>query len=83
MVNSMNATHPEMHQLVVPGLSVGDTAAQVSNLVQQQAVMVATNHIFQVITAALIVSAATIWIAPPPPWKGQAGARQASTPIGH
>jgi hypothetical protein len=40
MVKSMNATHPELHQLVVPGLSVGDTAAQVSNLVQQQAVMV-------------------------------------------
>ena len=52
-------------------------------LVQQQAVMIATNHIFQVITAALIVSAATIWIAPPPPWKGQAGGHRPAAPMGH
>jgi DHA2 family multidrug resistance protein len=82
MVNSMNATHPEMHQLTVPGLSMGETAGMLSNLVQQQAVMLATNHIFQVITVALLVSAAVIWIAPPPPWKGERGARRVAA-IGH
>jgi DHA2 family multidrug resistance protein len=45
-----------------------------NQLVQEQAVMLATNHIFQVVAATFVVAAAAVWLAPKPTHKVAPGA---------
>lgn len=53
---------------------MGDTTAagisratyQLNNLLQGQAVMLATNHIFQVVSITFVLAATAVWIAPRP-----------------
>ena len=48
------------------GLSASQAASQFEALVQQQAVMVATDRMFLIITFILFCAAASVWIAPKP-----------------
>jgi DHA2 family multidrug resistance protein len=48
------------------GLSAGQAMGQVENLVDSQAVMAATNHIFLVVAGVFVLGAMAVWIAPRP-----------------
>jgi DHA2 family multidrug resistance protein len=48
------------------GLTSGQALQSLDDLVQSQSVMLATNHIFLVVGAILIVTAAGIWLMPKP-----------------
>ena len=50
-----------------PGMDPGAALGQFEALVQTQAVMLATNEIFQVIACLFLMSALIVWIAPRPP----------------
>ena len=64
------AADPKTHGLHTEALGAAGNLATLSNLVEGQAVMLATNHMFEIISVLLLFSAASIWLAPPPPWKG-------------
>lgn len=55
------------------GLSPDQALAQLNNMVQHQAVMTATNHIFMVTCAVMVVSVGAIWLAPRPKGPAPAG----------
>ena len=75
MVAAM-AGDPNTHSLHAPALSAGANLGMLSNLVEGQAVMLATNHMFEIISVLLVFAGMSIWLAPPPPWKkGQAPAQ--------
>jgi DHA2 family multidrug resistance protein len=48
------------------GFSADQALQQLNNIVQQQAVMTATNHIFMVTAVVMVVSVGAIWLAPRP-----------------
>jgi DHA2 family multidrug resistance protein len=62
------ATHnrAEMAGMLRPENAPAASPAILDNLVQNQAVMLATNQTFMVVTALFVVSALVIWLAPKP-----------------
>jgi DHA2 family multidrug resistance protein len=55
------------------GLSPEQALTQLNNLVQSQAVMTATNHIFMVTGVVMVISVGAIWLAPRPKGPAPAG----------
>ncbi|MDB5440703.1 MAG: emrB [Caulobacteraceae bacterium] len=49
----------------------GQNTFVVDRMVQSQAVMVATNHVFLVVAVGLLISAGAIWLAPKPTGRGR------------
>jgi DHA2 family multidrug resistance protein len=66
MVGQLNQAPRAVDTIAASGFSHGAALSQLDNLVQSQAVMVATNHTFQTIGAVMMVAAATVWLAPKP-----------------
>ena len=48
------------------GFSHGQALGMIDNMVQSQAVMLATNHVFLAISALMVVSVGAIWLSPKP-----------------
>jgi DHA2 family multidrug resistance protein len=48
------------------GMSAGQALAEVDNMVQGQAVMLATDHVFLITTFVFIAGASAVWLAPKP-----------------
>jgi DHA2 family multidrug resistance protein len=63
LLNNPNAA---LNGITAQGFTGAQAAGQLDRLVQSQAVMIATNHMFQVISAVMFVAAALVWLAPKP-----------------
>jgi DHA2 family multidrug resistance protein len=48
------------------GLGQNQAASLLDNIVQGQAIMLSTNHIFMLVAVLMVVSAGAIWLAPKP-----------------
>jgi DHA2 family multidrug resistance protein len=66
MVDRLNGSDQIIHQLTQHGLAQSQAASLLDNIVQGQAIMLSTNHIFMVVAALMVVSASAIWLAPKP-----------------
>ena len=66
LLNQGNGLDAAIKTLNATGLSLDQAARQVENLVQTQAVMLATNRMFIVIAILMMVAACSVWIAPKP-----------------
>ena len=55
-----------LQKLQDSGLSAGQALQSFEGLVQTQAVMLATNEMFQIISAMFLLAACVVWIAPRP-----------------
>jgi DHA2 family multidrug resistance protein len=55
-----------VNQLQAGGLGHGQALSMLDSLVQSQAVMLSTNHVFLGISALMVVSVGAIWLAPKP-----------------
>jgi DHA2 family multidrug resistance protein len=65
-VGTLNGADQILAQMQASGMSAAQALARLDGLVQSQAVMIATNHIFQAIALVLAIAAASIWLAPKP-----------------
>ncbi len=66
VVGKLNDAPAAMNRLTGGGYSPAQALGQLDNLVQTQAVMVATNHIFQAIAGVMFFAACVVWLAPKP-----------------
>jgi DHA2 family multidrug resistance protein len=62
----LNDAEGTITQMTASGLSPDQALRQLEGLVQSQAVMLATNHVFMVAGVVMAVSAGAIWFAPKP-----------------
>ena len=62
-----------LNVMTAGGLSPDQALHQLDRIVQNQAVMTATNHIFMVTCAVMVVSVGAIWLAPRPQGRAPAG----------
>jgi DHA2 family multidrug resistance protein len=75
LVGHLNEVGATLDQLVARGLTPDQATGQIDRLVQVQATMLATNHIFLACVALFAFAAAVVWLAPrprraPPPGGG-------------
>lgn len=70
---ALNDAAAAAQQLANVGFSSAQAIGNIDRLVQVQAVMLATNHMFKIIAAIMAVAALSVWIAPKP--KGPVQAR--------
>lgn len=75
LVGAMNDTDMALAKLQAGGLSLDQARANVSGLVDLQAVTLATNHVFVLSAVMFVIAACIIWAAPRP--MGQADLSQA------
>jgi DHA2 family multidrug resistance protein len=75
MVGNLNNASGMVNGMMQRGMSHGQALSMLDSLVQSQAVMVATNHVFMIISILMTISIAAIWLAPKPegPVAGAAG----------
>jgi DHA2 family multidrug resistance protein len=66
LVDVLNGAAPTMEQLRAAGLSEDQARAMIERLVDQQSVMLATNHIFLVAALLFAFGAAIVWLVPRP-----------------
>ena len=66
MAGSLHNPQGAIDALSHAGLSAGQALGQVDNMVEGQAVMGATNHIFLVVAIIFVLGAMAVWIAPKP-----------------
>lgn len=62
----VDSTGQAAQQLAANGFTPEQTTAQIDFLVQNQSIMLATNHIFQLCAVALFLSASAVWLVPKP-----------------
>jgi DHA2 family multidrug resistance protein len=66
LVGSLHDPQGAINAMTGLGMSASQALSQVDNLVESQAVMAATNHIFLVVAIVFILGAMAVWIAPKP-----------------
>jgi MFS transporter, DHA2 family, multidrug resistance protein len=66
LVGALHDPQGAMDQMAHAGLSAGQALGQLDNLVESQATMAATNHIFLVVSMIFVLGAMAVWIAPKP-----------------
>ncbi len=66
LVERMNGADNFLHQVMQQGVGQGQAASLLESMVQGQAIMLSTNHIFLVVAVLMVVSASAIWLAPKP-----------------
>ncbi len=71
--NTLQNTSGVLTQLERHGLSAVQALQQLEMMVQSQAVMLATNRIFWMISGVMLLAAASIWLAPKPRGAVRAG----------
>ena len=64
LVGKLNSPESFTDTLTAGGMSAAQALAQLDNLVQGQAVMLATNQMFRLIALVFVVAAAAVWFAP-------------------
>jgi DHA2 family multidrug resistance protein len=64
MVGNLNNADGLMDKITQTGMSHGQALSMLDSVVQSQAVMVATNHIFLIISVLMTISVAAIWFTP-------------------
>jgi DHA2 family multidrug resistance protein len=64
MVGGLNNAEQVVGQMTQAGMSRAQSLGSLDNLVQSQAVMVATNHVFLAISALMTLSVGAIWFIP-------------------
>ncbi|MDR3507988.1 MAG: DHA2 family efflux MFS transporter permease subunit [Caulobacteraceae bacterium] len=62
----LNAPQQTLNRLQAIGMSASQSVEQLNNLVQGQAVMLATNKVFIVVTGVLVLASCTAWLTPKP-----------------
>jgi DHA2 family multidrug resistance protein len=63
---TLQAPHAMLDRFQSMGMSAGQALRQLDNTVQTQAVMLATNRVFMVLSVVFILAAMSIWLAPKP-----------------
>ncbi|HUO21645.1 MAG TPA: DHA2 family efflux MFS transporter permease subunit [Caulobacteraceae bacterium] len=66
LVDRLHGADQLLGGMTQAGLSLAQSTSLLDNIVQSQAVMISTNHIFIVVAALMVVSASAIWFAPKP-----------------
>jgi DHA2 family multidrug resistance protein len=66
LAGSLHDTQGALDSLTSHGMNLTQAVGQIDNLVQGQAVMAATDHIFLVIVMVFVVGAVAVWLAPKP-----------------
>ncbi len=66
LVGRLNDAPQFLNSAGANGFSPGAALRQLDGVVQNQAVMVATNHMFQAIAGVMFFAAAVVWLAPKP-----------------
>jgi DHA2 family multidrug resistance protein len=66
MVGQLHNAEGVMQQVAQTGIGLDGARSFLESIVQSQAVMVATNHIFMIIAVLMAVSVGAIWMAPKP-----------------
>ena len=66
LAGGLNQPGQVLNGMKAQGFSTDQALRQLEGLVQSQAVMIATNHMFQVIALVMAIAAASIWLAPKP-----------------
>jgi DHA2 family multidrug resistance protein len=74
LAGGLNDPAATVSSLAAHGMSAGQATGQLDLLVQSQAVMVATDHIFLLSGLMFLVGAAAVWLAPKPKAMVAAGA---------
>jgi DHA2 family multidrug resistance protein len=64
MVGNLNNADGLIDKITQTGMSHGQALSMLDSVVQSQAVMVATNHIFLIISVLMTISVAAIWFTP-------------------
>ena len=73
LVGILHQPQENMDIMTRAGMTAGQALGQVDAMVQSQAVMLATDHVFLVTTFVFIAGATAVWIAPKPKGMVQAG----------
>ena len=71
----MKGSGEAVQRLQDAGMTPGQALGQFERIVETQAVMLATNEMFQIISAMFLLAACVVWIAPRPK-------RGAKAPVG-
>jgi DHA2 family multidrug resistance protein len=66
MAGRLNGAEGVIDKMTSSGMSHGQALGMIEQLVQSQAVMVATNHVFLMISLLMTLSVAAIWFGPKP-----------------
>jgi DHA2 family multidrug resistance protein len=66
LVDRLHGVNEVIAGMTSRGLSMDQARAMIDNLIQSQAIMLSTNHVFIVVSALMAVSAGAIWFAPKP-----------------
>jgi DHA2 family multidrug resistance protein len=66
LAGHLNSAQIVLKKFRSTGLSTQQALQALDNMVQTQSVMLATNHVFQIVGAILVVTAAGIWLMPKP-----------------
>lgn len=66
LAGTLNRPEAAIGVLEQGGMNRGEAVAAFGHLVQEQAVMLATSHVFQIAAVTFMVAAGTIWLAPKP-----------------
>lgn len=72
-VGRMNNADGVVSQMQAAGLSAGQALSNLEGMVQSQAVMLSTNHVFMGISVLMAISVLAIWIGPKPTGVMQGG----------
>jgi len=74
LAGALNTPKATLASLQAMGMSAGQALGQLDQTVQGQAVMLATNRVFMVLGFVFVLAAATVWVAPKPTRRVEAGA---------
>jgi DHA2 family multidrug resistance protein len=74
MAGSLNDVSGTLATLMHGGMSHAQALSQIDNMTQNQAVMLATDQMFMLMTATFIIAACVVWLAPQPRIFGAAAA---------
>ena len=66
MVDRLNGSDQVVQGMTNAGLAHGQAVSFLDQMVQSQALMLSTNHVFLVVSILMVVSAGAIWLAPKP-----------------
>lgn len=66
MAGALHDVGAVQHTLTHGGMTASQALSQIDNLTQSQAVMLATDQMFMVMTLAYLVAACVVWLAPQP-----------------
>jgi DHA2 family multidrug resistance protein len=66
LVDRMHGSNEAVTAMTQGGLSMDQARTTIDQIVQGQALMISTNHIFTLVAALMLVSAGAIWFAPKP-----------------